>query len=179
MFGIGFFEIVLIAVVAIVFVGPDRLPEFLRKAGKMYVQARRMTNEVRGAFNNAIYQVEEEVRQEKAAALKKLLEEQRAIQDSIGALDQSSSADVNRLHHSHDNHSAADLEQGNSPPGHARELGEEHPTEVLPREKVPFDNQPFAQSPMAPVMSEDAPSSALTGSSPGDGSQETPLRSKT
>jgi sec-independent protein translocase protein TatB len=166
MFGIGFFEIVLIAVVAIVFVGPDRLPELLHKAGRWYVQARRMTNEVRGAFNNAIYQVEEEVRQEKAAALKKLLEEQRAIQDSIGALDQSPAADVNKLHASHEYHAGDVLETSSPDQAQAREFGEDHPLEALQREKVPFDNKPFDQSP------------TTIATSPGDAVLETGERPK-
>ncbi len=80
MFGIGFFELVVIAVVAIIFVGPDRLPEFMRKAGRLFVQARRVSNEVKSSFNQAIYEVEEEIRKEKAAALKILLDEHRQEQ---------------------------------------------------------------------------------------------------
>lgn len=82
MFGIGFFELVVIAIVAIIFVGPERLPEFMRKAGRLFVQARRISNEVKSTFNQAIYDVEEEIRKEKAEVLKKLLEEHRQKEET-------------------------------------------------------------------------------------------------
>jgi sec-independent protein translocase protein TatB len=46
MFGIGFSEIVIIALVVIVFVRPDDLPAFIRKAGKFYGQAKKTYGEI-------------------------------------------------------------------------------------------------------------------------------------
>ena len=50
MLGLGPGEIILVAVVIIVVVGPDRLPHFMRAAGRMYGQLRRTADEMRRAF---------------------------------------------------------------------------------------------------------------------------------
>ena len=42
MFGIGPLELVVIAIVAVVVFGPDRLPEFARTAGRLLRQVRQM-----------------------------------------------------------------------------------------------------------------------------------------
>lgn len=47
MFGVSFGEIVLIAVVALVVVGPRRLPEMLGKLGQQVARLRRMVTEMR------------------------------------------------------------------------------------------------------------------------------------
>lgn len=47
MFGVSFGEMVLIAVVALVVVGPRRLPEYLGKLGQWVARLRRVTTEVR------------------------------------------------------------------------------------------------------------------------------------
>ncbi len=46
MFGIGFSEFLLIGLVVILFVRPDDLPAFFRKAGKVYGKARAAYREV-------------------------------------------------------------------------------------------------------------------------------------
>jgi Sec-independent protein translocase protein TatA len=46
MFGIGFSEFLLIGLVIILFVRPDDLPAFFRKAGKVYGKARAAYREV-------------------------------------------------------------------------------------------------------------------------------------
>ena len=46
MFGIGFSEIVIIALVVIVFVRPADLPAFVGKLGRLYGQAKRAYNEI-------------------------------------------------------------------------------------------------------------------------------------
>jgi len=50
MLNFGFGEIVLIMVLAIVVVGPDRLPEMLRFLGKQYGKVTRASNDLRRAF---------------------------------------------------------------------------------------------------------------------------------
>ena len=47
MFDIGFWELVLISVVALLFIGPDQLPSFARKAGYWLGNARRFVNNTR------------------------------------------------------------------------------------------------------------------------------------
>ncbi|MBI3743664.1 MAG: twin-arginine translocase TatA/TatE family subunit [Chloroflexi bacterium] len=49
-FGIGFLELVVIVVVALLAFGPDKIPEVAKKAGAVLVQARRSVNEARSAL---------------------------------------------------------------------------------------------------------------------------------
>ena len=46
MFGIGFGEILIVLLIAIVFIRPEDLPKFLARAGRLYGQLKRMYNEV-------------------------------------------------------------------------------------------------------------------------------------
>ncbi len=54
MFGMGFTEILMIAVVAIIFLGPDKLPKFLIDIAKFFKSVKR-------AVNDAKVQLEQEV----------------------------------------------------------------------------------------------------------------------
>ena len=47
MMGIGFSELLVILVVALVAFGPDRLPDFARQAGRAVRQVRRLTHQAR------------------------------------------------------------------------------------------------------------------------------------
>ena len=49
MFGIGFFEMVVIGGLVLVAVGPDRLPAMLKQLAKLYRQFRRTADEVRSS----------------------------------------------------------------------------------------------------------------------------------
>lgn len=63
--GIGGMEYVVIAVVALLVVGPERLPAMLRKLGKMVAKARNMANEFRSSFDEMARQSElDELRKE-------------------------------------------------------------------------------------------------------------------
>jgi sec-independent protein translocase protein TatB len=50
MLNIGFGEILLIGALLLVVVGPERLPDLLRKAGRQYAKLRRAANELQHAF---------------------------------------------------------------------------------------------------------------------------------
>ena len=58
MFDIGWSEIVVIAVVAIIVVGPKDLPRMLRTFGRMMGQVRRTANEFRRQFDDALRDAE-------------------------------------------------------------------------------------------------------------------------
>lgn len=51
MFGLGWSEIFVIAIVALLVVGPDKLPEVARSLAKGLRQAQRLMNEVRNTIN--------------------------------------------------------------------------------------------------------------------------------
>jgi sec-independent protein translocase protein TatB len=54
MLDIGWSELLLIAVVAIVVIGPKDLPDALRTLGRMMTKVRRMAGEFQGQFNQAL-----------------------------------------------------------------------------------------------------------------------------
>ena len=63
--GIGGAEYLVIAIVALLVVGPERLPLLLRKLGKMVAKARGMANEFRSSFDEMARQSElDELRKE-------------------------------------------------------------------------------------------------------------------
>jgi len=53
-FGIGTFEILVILVIALIVVGPDRIPEYARKFGKLMRNFRKMTSNLTGEMRKAI-----------------------------------------------------------------------------------------------------------------------------
>lgn len=79
MFDIGFWELGLIAVVALVVIGPERLPGVARTAGKWIGTAKRFVNSVQTDINTEV---------NKADELKRLLEEQTQIQSMHEILEQ-------------------------------------------------------------------------------------------
>lgn len=73
MFGIGFTELVVIAIVALIFVGPKRLPEVMKQAGKLFVHVRRTANDVKGTFDQVVKEAEDEVRKAEADEMRQLM----------------------------------------------------------------------------------------------------------
>ena len=69
MFDVGFFELVLIAVVALLVVGPERLPKLARTAGMWLGRGRRFINSVKDDIDREI----------KADELREILEKQKQI----------------------------------------------------------------------------------------------------
>ena len=61
MFGIGLPEILIIAVVALIFIGPDKLPGVLRSIGKGLVELKRATSDVRSSVQEEMNKIEEEI----------------------------------------------------------------------------------------------------------------------
>ena len=75
--GIGGLEYLVIGIVALVVVGPERLPGMLRQLGKMVAKARGMANEFRSSF-------EEMARQSELDELRKEVQALRDGQGSVG-----------------------------------------------------------------------------------------------
>ena len=61
MFGVGLPEMMIIAVVALVFIGPDKLPGVLRSIGKGLVQLKRATSDVRSTVQDEMHKIEDEI----------------------------------------------------------------------------------------------------------------------
>ena len=61
MFGIGLPEMMVIAVVALIFIGPDKLPGVMRSVGRSLVQLKRATNDVRTTVQDEMRDIEREI----------------------------------------------------------------------------------------------------------------------
>ena len=73
MFDVGFWELGLISVVALLVIGPERLPGVARTAGKWIGSARRLVSNVQADINAEV---------SKADKLKQLIEEQANLQSA-------------------------------------------------------------------------------------------------
>jgi sec-independent protein translocase protein TatB len=82
MLGLNFSEILVIVIVLIVVVGPERLPPMLRSAGRYYGQVKRMSDEFRRAL---MLEVDREEAEQRAAQFKKRREEARRLADEARA----------------------------------------------------------------------------------------------
>lgn len=61
LFGVGAFEALLVMVVALIVVGPQRFPEIARQGGRWFRVARRFTANITTDFREALHEIEEEV----------------------------------------------------------------------------------------------------------------------
>ena len=64
MLNIGFGEMLVIAALALVFIGPDELPKAMRTMGRYYGKIRRMSDDLRRAFTLEIDRADAEERAE-------------------------------------------------------------------------------------------------------------------
>ena len=87
--GIGGLEYLVIGIVALVVVGPERLPGMLRQLGKMVAKARGMANEFRSSFDEMARQSElDELRKEVEAMRRGQLADTAAADASKAQVDQ-------------------------------------------------------------------------------------------
>ncbi len=80
MFGIGLPEMIIIAVVALVFIGPDKLPGVLRSIGKSLVQLKRATSDVRSTVQDEMHKIEDEIE------LKDVRESAQSFNNELGGV---------------------------------------------------------------------------------------------
>lgn len=74
MFGIGFPELIVIVIVALLVVGPSKLPDLARTLGKTLQEFRRMADDVKGTLEEEIKDVDTAKGQEEKAEVKKTKE---------------------------------------------------------------------------------------------------------
>lgn len=87
---VGFSEIIVIAVVALVALGPKELPRLMNMAGKMTAQARRLAGEFQAAFNQMAREAEMEELRKEIESLKRdnaFVDAKRAIEDGVRPVD--------------------------------------------------------------------------------------------
>ncbi len=62
-----------IAIVALIFVGPKRLPEVMKQAGKLFVHVRRTANDVKGTFDQVVKEAEDDIRRTESDEMRQLM----------------------------------------------------------------------------------------------------------
>jgi len=85
----GFLELMLIAVIALVVVGPKDLPKLMRSAGKMAAKARRMAGEFTAAFDQMAREADMEEMRQEIDALKKdnvFTKTKREVDDALSPI---------------------------------------------------------------------------------------------
>jgi len=80
MFGVGLPEMMIIAVVALVVIGPDKLPGVLRSIGKGLVQLKRATSDVRSTVQDEMNKIEDEIE------LKDVRESAQSFSNELGGV---------------------------------------------------------------------------------------------
>ena len=112
MFGIGIPEFLVILVIALIFVGPERLPEVAKMFSRMYADFRKATEDVSEELRNARQMLEEEVRQ-----AERELQEEQSPQSTIpapGSQPEGPSVSVPRTKGQAESPSAADKKESSS-----------------------------------------------------------------
>lgn len=84
MFDIGFSELMVIAVVALIVIGPERLPKVARTVGLLFGRMQRYVNDVKADINREM-------------ALDELRKLQSNIQDTANSLEQSMKQEVSAV----------------------------------------------------------------------------------
>jgi Tat protein translocase TatB subunit len=51
---VGFDEVIFIAIVALLLFGPDKLPEYIREAGRLYAQFKKAQRDLEAEFNKGV-----------------------------------------------------------------------------------------------------------------------------
>ncbi len=86
----GLFELMLVAIVALIVVGPKDLPRLMRSAGQIVAKARRLAGEFTAAFDQMAREAEMEELRKEIDALKKnnpVAEAKRAMEESVAPID--------------------------------------------------------------------------------------------
>lgn len=110
MFDIGFWELALIGIIALLVLGPQRLPEAARAAGQWVAR-------IRNFINNVKQDLDQQLRTDELAELRKLKEELEQARQSIAEAGQDVSQSINRI--SDDNYLLGAMDNHATPPAQA------------------------------------------------------------
>jgi len=85
MFGMGFSELMIIAVIAVLFLGPDKLPSAMVDIAKFFRNAKKTINTVKDSIEQEINV--SEIKQEALAYKKELMETSSKVRDATDITD--------------------------------------------------------------------------------------------
>jgi sec-independent protein translocase protein TatB len=86
MFGIGGPELLIICVVALIVIGPKKLPELLRSLGKGVAEFKRVGNEVKSTLDDEVTKAESEARKQEVEAELARRKAEKAKQEAEAAV---------------------------------------------------------------------------------------------
>ncbi|MCU7905072.1 MAG: Sec-independent protein translocase protein TatB [Candidatus Thiodiazotropha sp. (ex Epidulcina cf. delphinae)] len=89
MFDVGFWELTIIALVALVVIGPERLPKVARTAGHWLGRGRRFVANVKADIDKEI----------KAEELKEVIEQQTGLANPVHEMFEETKGDFNQIKH--------------------------------------------------------------------------------
>ncbi len=101
MFVIGLPEMIIIFVVALLVVGPSKLPELARTLGKAFTEFRRMADEVKETFDEEVVKVEEEKTTEATGEIKS--EEKNQDEAKLDETNQDKTKQIDAVYSNGDN----------------------------------------------------------------------------
>lgn len=113
----GFFELMLIAVIALVVIGPKDLPKLMRSAGRFVAKARAMAGEFTAAFDQMARETEMEDLRKEIEDLKKqnpVSEIKREIDETLKPIDEDLRHEARRLNDAVDS-AVGDVEPQDKP----------------------------------------------------------------
>ena len=96
----GFFELMLVAIVALIVVGPKDLPKLMRSAGRMAAKARSMAREFTMAFDQMAREAEMEELRKELDDLKRnnpVADVKRAVDETLAPIDKELRDEANEL----------------------------------------------------------------------------------
>ena len=96
----GFFELMVVAVIALVVVGPKDLPKMMRMAGRAFGHARRMASEFTAAFDQMARETEMEEMRKEIESLKRdnaFTEAKRSVEDAVKPIEKSVREEANEV----------------------------------------------------------------------------------
>ena len=148
MFDIGFFELVVVGVVALLVLGPERLPHAVRMAGAFMGKAKRMVSSVKEEFEREVQlaemqqRIKEQLEKAGLEDAKKALEDtKKSIEDGHRILSQDVMADAA---------STPRVAVADDADTRHSEPSPENAAPAAPAETFNFDPQPEPEAPKRP-----------------------------
>jgi len=143
MFDIGFSELMVIAVVALIVIGPERLPKVARTLGLLFGRMQRYVNDVKADISR-------EMQLDELKKLQASMEDAaRSMQDTVTRGMREAETELNKI-----SQQAASMEPGNEePPAPTHEAGAEAAPPQLPAAEPAVHNDAQLQLDLPPASS--------------------------